>query len=162
MIPHPTHRPSKPVFERGLFAAPWATDPVLPPIETRAGAGFGTAFAPSLGPHGAHHPAASPPRAKVAAEQSDFMNAIREQAVFAWGLTGINGSLAEFRRGKPLGESVPRDGLPIWASDPRQPETSKSGVHIFGDPGLGRGGGSSGGSSGGRSNGPPSGNGTPF
>lgn len=162
MIPHPTHRPSRPVYENGLFAAPWATEPILPPIETRLGRGFGGTFAPSLGPHGAHHNNASLHRAPASMEQSDFMNAIRDQAVFAWALTGINGSLAEFGQGKPLGESLPKDGLPVWASDPRQsadndrdsngwhsgqemfgsfnrsPESGRSSVHIFGDPGLDR------------------------
>ncbi|KAK3697960.1 hypothetical protein LTR37_017184 [Vermiconidia calcicola] len=159
LIPPPTHRPSKPVHQNGLFAAPWATEPVLPPLAARAGSGFSGAFAPSLGPRGARHDKLSPPRTT---DQSDFMNAIRDQAVFAWALTGINGSLAEFGRGKPLGASMPQDGLPVWASDPRQlsendknsngwhsgremfgsasrsPEKGRPGAHIFGDPGLGR------------------------
>ena len=163
MIPHPTHRPSRPVYENGLFAAPWANEPMLPRIETRPGRGFGSTFAPSLGPHGAHHHNnGSPHHAPASMDQSDFMNAIRDQAVFAWALTGINGSLAEFGMGKPLGESLPQDGLPVWASDPRQstdshrnsngwhsgqemfgsfnrsPESGRSSAHIFGDPGLDR------------------------
>nr|POE87955.1 hypothetical protein CFP56_11184 [Quercus suber] len=154
MIPHPAHRPSRPVYENGVFAAPWAIEPILPPIDSRAGAGFGTSFAPSLGPQGAKAHAQSVKAAKLASH--DFMQAIREQAVFAWALTGINGSLAEFGQGKPLGESLPRDGLPIWASDPnglgglgdkagmldgmtKSPQDSRAGTHLFGDPGLGRG-----------------------
>ena len=161
MIPHPTHRPGRPVYENGLFAAPWAVEPMLPPVEARPGHGFGAGFAPSLGPQGArHHENVSLP----GMEQSDFMNAIRDQAIFAWALTGINGALAEYGHGKPLGESLPKDGLPIWASDPSrslQGEGQKSGgssgngngngdgdgstpteassrAHIFGDPGLGK------------------------
>ena len=177
MIPHPTSRPSKPVYENGLFAAPWATDPILPPIDTRPRAGFGNGFAPSLGPHGARHDSTSPARA-VRPHQSDFMSAIREQAIFAWALTGINGSLAEFGQGKPLGEAMPSDGLPVWASDPRQsqngwdsgqdmlgsanrsPQDSRHGPHLFGDPGLDRNG-NSGSRSLSSSNGNSSG-GTPF
>jgi len=165
MIPHPTHRPSRPVYENGLFAAPWATEPILPPIDARPGTGFGSTFAPSLGPMGARH-SASPVRAG-GPDQQDFMSAIREQAVFAWALCGINGTLSEFTHGKPLGESLPRDGLPVWASDPRPPRESeghgngngwangklngndtyganhspqeyRAGPHIFGDPGLAR------------------------
>ena len=154
MIPHPTHRPGRPVYENGLFAAPWATEPMLPPVERRAGHGFGTGFAPSLGPQGARHDHVSPARAH--AEQSDFMGAIRDQAIFAWALTSINGALAEYSQGQPRGESMPQDGLPIWASDPRR-STSGDGqqcvgvettnaLHpngnpkpqIFGDPGLDR------------------------
>ncbi|KAK5111509.1 hypothetical protein LTR85_011857 [Meristemomyces frigidus] len=161
MIPHPTQRPSRPVHENGLFAAPWAQEPILPPIDVRPGTRFGPAgFAPSLGPLGAKQ-TASPVRA-AGPDQQEFMNAIREQAVFAWALTGINGSLAEFASGKPYGESVPEAGFPVWASDPRQssesdrggsgwhsgsemlgsanrsPQETRTSAHLFGDPGLDR------------------------
>lgn len=154
MIPHPTHRPGRPVYENGLFAAPWAAEPMLPPVERRPGHGFGTGFAPSLGPHGARHDHASPARAH--ADQSDFMGAIRDQAIFAWALTSINGALAEYSQGQPLGESMPQDGLPIWASDPRRSNSAENQKgndvemnssmhtnghpkpHLFGDPGLDR------------------------
>ena len=170
MIPHPTHRPGKPVYENGLYAAPWANTPYLPAMQDRPGAGFGTAFAPSLGPKGAQHNHVPPPRSL---EQADFMNAIRDQAIFAWALTGINGSLADFGLGKPLGESLPQDGLPIWASDPRGSSTSayssgseRSAHHIFGDPGINRNNGSGSGSgSGSRSSGSGNGSGgaaTPY
>lgn len=175
MIPHPAHRPSRPVHENGLFAAPWATEPILPPIEARPGAGFGSSFAPSLGPQGAKGHVRAVKAA--GAVTHDFMQAIREQAVFAWALTGINGSLAEFGIGKPLGESLPRDGLPIWASDPKgmrdkgglfdrmtmSPQDSRAGTQLFGDPGLNRGGssGRSPSTSNNNSN-PHSGDGTPY
>ncbi|KAI7357974.1 hypothetical protein KC336_g22095, partial [Hortaea werneckii] len=92
--------------------------------------------------------------------QQDFMNSIRDQAIFAWALTGINGTLAEFGQGKPYGESLPKDGLPVWSSDPRQsseddkngngwqngqemfgasnrsPQDGRLGPGFFGDPGL--------------------------
>ena len=167
MIPHPTQRPSRPVHENGLFAAPWAMEPMLPPIETRPGAGFGSTFAPSLGPFAAKKPT-SPPRQ----EHSDFMNAIRDQAVFAWALTGINGALASYASGQARGEALPEDGLPVWASDPRHaaegdrsssgwhsgpeafgnshrsPHDSRTNLHLFGDPGLDRKGGNRGASRG--------------
>lgn len=161
MIPHPTHRPSKPVYENGLFAAPWAQEPMLPPIDSRPRHGFGSGFAPSLGPHGAHRDSRT--AVKLGGpDQQDFMNAIRDQAIFAWALTGINGSLAHYGHGKPVGESLPPGGLPVWASDPTQnspgSEDSSNGfhsgarvfgsasrsphdrssAHIFGDPGLDR------------------------
>lgn len=118
MIPHPMHRPSKPVYENGLFAAPWAAEPIIPPIESRPGAGFGTTFAPSLGPRGARH-SHSLSNSAGSMDPSDFMSAIRDQAVFAWGLTGINGSLAEYSRNKPIGQAVPENGVPVWANDQR-------------------------------------------
>ncbi|EME78998.1 uncharacterized protein MYCFIDRAFT_108105, partial [Pseudocercospora fijiensis CIRAD86] len=113
MIPHPTQRPSQPVHHRGFFAAPWALEPMLPPMETRAAAGYGTGFAPSLGPHGARK-GTSTVSSSAGPDQMDFMAAIREQAVFAWALTGINGVLADYAHGKPSGESLPSEGLPVW------------------------------------------------
>ena len=120
MIPHPTQRPSRPTYENGLFAAPWAAEPILPPVDARAGTGFGSAFAPSLGPQGARHDSAMTPQRAGGPDRSDFMNAIKEQAIFAWALTGINGTLSDFSMGKPLGEALPEEGLPVWASDARQ------------------------------------------
>lgn len=152
MIPHPTNsRSAPPAYENGLFAAPWALEPVLPPLDTRAGCGMAT------------NPLAPQRRTSnnVAVEQSDFMNAIREQAVFAWALTGINGMLAAYGEGKPAGESTPDGGFPIWANDPRSqgddsgsngynsgqdffgsahksPRDGRPSANIFGDPGLNR------------------------
>ncbi|QIX00941.1 hypothetical protein AMS68_006458 [Peltaster fructicola] len=115
MIPHPTHRPGRPVYPNGLFAAPWAHDPVVPPIERRPGAGFGNGFAPSLGPRGAQHEHLAVPR--EGPDSNDFLAAIRDQAIFAWALTGINGALADYGQGKPSFGSLPHDGLAVWESD---------------------------------------------
>ena len=97
-----------PRFDNGLFASPWAAEPVLPP----------------------HVPGTIPPEAAGTThgdmEPASFMTAIREIAVFAWCLTGINGSLAEYARGKASGEAIPYDGMPVW--DPQatpDPETEK-------------------------------------
>lgn len=152
MIPHPTHRPSQPTHPNGVFAAPWATQPILPPLEARPRAGFASGFAPALGPQAARHDSASPPRVH-GPDSHDFMSVIREQAVFAWALTGINGSLADHAKGKPRGHSVPSDGYAVWANDASQhaetPEARqdsgpsagderRAASQMFGDPGLGR------------------------
>jgi hypothetical protein len=42
------------------------------------------------------------------------MNSIREVAVFAWSLTGINGNIASYGHGVPCGEAQPPWGLPVW------------------------------------------------
>ncbi|KAF4555674.1 Hypothetical protein D9617_2g056370 [Elsinoe fawcettii] len=112
MVPLPTQRPSQPSYANGLFAAPWADEPMVPPLESRPQYNANTNFAPSLGPQAAqaHRPVGGP-------DPNDFMNAIREQAIFAWALTGINGSLQRFGLGTPRGESVPTSGLPVWQSD---------------------------------------------
>jgi hypothetical protein len=120
----------------GIFAAPWAPQPVFQPA------------LPQLPPYplGAHHPAmaqAGPPPAT----QNSFMQTIRDVGVFAWALVGINGSLTEYSRGKPIGESQPPDGFPVWDPSPGAKSSvapsgyvsgsgSSSSNDPFGDPGL--------------------------
>lgn len=113
MIPQATARPARPVYENGLFAAPWAEEPLVPSLDARAKLGYASKFAPSLGPRNAQRQTIRP----SGPEQQDFMNSIREQAIFAWALTGINGSLERFSHGTPSGESVPANGFAIWQSD---------------------------------------------
>ena len=109
-------------YVNGLFASPWANDPILPDADNR-----------SLPLPESHRPSQAPvhPTSAQATTATgtgpiteNFMNSIREVAVFAWALTGINGSLAEYSRGIPTGESQPPGGLPVW--DP----TSSSGSDI--------------------------------
>ncbi|KAF2113464.1 hypothetical protein BDV96DRAFT_125977 [Lophiotrema nucula] len=92
----------------GIYAAPWAPQPMyLPPLPQ-----------PQPFPYGAQHPAMlhTPPPPM----QSALMQSIRDVAVFAWALTGINGSLAEYARGTAIGESQPPDGFPIWRPESRE------------------------------------------
>ncbi|RFU35642.1 hypothetical protein B7463_g736, partial [Scytalidium lignicola] len=93
----------------GIFAAPWGVEPMrLPGYQER--------------PHNHQPPFTSidqPVHTPISASTSaseDFMRSIREVAVFAWSLTGINGSLASYSRGIPTGEAQPPGGLPIWDS----------------------------------------------
>ncbi|KAL8243762.1 hypothetical protein R6Q59_010020 [Mikania micrantha] len=97
LVPHTASITDEPYFANGMFASPWATEPVLPPDMDQA------AVAPDIG-----FPAVSKPT------ESGFMAAIRDVAVFAWSLTGINGSLVSHARGSPMGESLPPGGLPVW------------------------------------------------
>jgi hypothetical protein len=95
----------------GIFAAPWAPQPMfLPQL-------------PQLPPYplGAHHPAMA--QAQPSVTQNAFMESIRDVAVFAWALVGINGNLTDYSIGKPIGESQPPDGFPIW--DPSPPPLRK-------------------------------------
>lgn len=97
------HQPALvPQYTQGLFAAPWGASPIRPHVHQfipqypfRHGL-----LAPQL-------PAGGPPI-------DEFMNSIREVAVFAWSLTGINGNIAAYGHGIPRGESMPPGGLPIW------------------------------------------------
>lgn len=42
------------------------------------------------------------------------MRSIRDVAVFAWAVTGINGTLATYGHGRPSIGAQPADGLPVW------------------------------------------------
>ena len=99
-------------YANGFFASPWASDPILPNVSQPQYA-LPNLQQPSQSPT---HPSAT--QANTAATKGpaaeDFMSSIREVAVFAWSLTGINGSLEQFAHGTPTGESQPPGGLPIW------------------------------------------------
>lgn len=86
----------------GTFAAPWAAQPVFQPALPQ----------PLPYPLGAQHPSMA--QVPLAPAQNAFMQSIRDVAVFAWALVGINGSLADHSVGKPVGESQPPDGFPVW------------------------------------------------
>lgn len=83
-------------YTNGLFASPWAPQPVLPSGVQQDTVGSFTSSSD-----------ASP-------VEAGFMAAIRDVAVFAWSLTGINGSLLDYSSGSPVGEALPPGGLPIW------------------------------------------------
>ncbi len=110
-------------YANGYFASPWASDPILPNGPDHALYSLPHLQQPPGTPV---HPSAA--QANMAATNGpaaeDFMNSIREVAVFAWALTGINGSLERYGRGTPSGESQPPGGLPVW--DPK----SNAGLEI--------------------------------
>jgi hypothetical protein len=133
---------TQPAQYNGIYAAPWAAQPIFHPAPPQ----------PPPFPLGARHPHMQQ-AAPSLQFQNAFMQSIRDVAVFAWALTGINGSLAEYARGSPVGESQPPEGLPIWnpLPDPNQfgkPSAALSGYVSgsnssssndpfgFGDPGL--------------------------
>lgn len=118
LIPHHVPQPAALPYANGLFASPWAAEPIMPMAQQwqQPHYNYNTGFQPNPV---AMHPSMA--QAHVVAgggpATADFMNSIREVAVFAWSLTGINGSLAQYGRGKPTGESVPSEGVPIWDPD---------------------------------------------
>jgi hypothetical protein len=96
--------PTSPPQEGGIFAAPWAQEPVFfPPLQVEGYLG---------------EPANGPSKAA-------FLNSIREVGAFAWALTGINGCLADYARGTPMHEAQPAGGFPIY--DPTAPPDPDSG-----------------------------------
>jgi len=132
-VPHiseTTSQSTKRPYANGLFASPWANEPILPDIQHRANP-LPHSIQPAQFPI---NPTAA--QANTAATNGppaeDFMNSIKEVAVFAWALTGINGSLAQYGRGTPLGESQPQSGLPVW--DPHAtPRHATNGYAGYGD-----------------------------
>lgn len=117
LFPHHVPQPAPLPYANGLFASPWAAEPIMPMAQQwqQPHYNYNTGFQPNL----AMHPSMTqaPVVAGGGPATEDFMNSIREVAVFAWSLTGINGSLAQYGRGKPTGESVPPEGVPIWDPD---------------------------------------------
>ncbi|KAI3320079.1 hypothetical protein HD806DRAFT_525048 [Xylariaceae sp. AK1471] len=111
---HPPLLPAD--FENGLFAAPWSEQPVRPNYPPELFYTFQPPLLPQYMPLREHVKAAGGPPI------DQLMKSIRDVAVFAWGLVGINGNLASYSRGQPSGESQPPDGLPIW--DSNAPKTS--------------------------------------
>lgn len=106
LVPHTASLTDEPYFANGLFASPWAAEPIMPPSMSQ------TTVIPTM-----RFPAVAEP------VESGFMAAIRDITVFAWSLTGINGSLVTHARGEPMGESLPPGGLPVW--DPNAKESDE-------------------------------------
>ena len=95
-------RAPMPMYPDGLFAAPWGANPIRPhlyqpDINNPFHHGFGAAIIPANGP-----------------AEDDFMTSIRDVAVFAWSLAGINGNIASYGHGIPQGEAQPPAGFPVW------------------------------------------------
>ena len=124
LLPYAVEQPA-PVYANGLFASPWAPNPIVPNLPGSAGNLTG----PNL--YSNSRPAqvtTAQPTSSLGPTGDGFMNAIRDVAVFAWSLTGINGSLAEYGRGTPMGESQPPGGMPVWEPDSHaDPENQHNG-----------------------------------
>lgn len=102
---------------QSLYAVPWGTQPMLPPNYNPATATVPGAFSNQPSTHRINSASSNN-------RQQDFMASIKEMAVFAWALVGINGSLAEHGNGKPHGEAQPPSGAEIWRPDSRIGTTS--------------------------------------
>ena len=103
----PTHHP----YRNGLFASPWANNPIIPDLNQRSEP-LPNNIQPNRFPI---NPTAQQVETAIdqGPETESLMKSIRDVVVFAWALTGINGSLAQYGRGTPSGESQPPK-LQIW------------------------------------------------
>ena len=124
-INQPAPQPLEHPYVNGLFASPWAIAPILPDSQNRPMYDLPPWIHARQAPT---HPTAAQAHtaANIGPVSEVFMKTIREVGVFAWALTGINGHLAQYGRGKPADESQPPGGLPIWASDSTMSLTSGS------------------------------------
>jgi hypothetical protein len=118
-IPTVNPQPVSSTPRQGVFAAPWGQQPIQPQYAPEAYHSFQAPFAPSSMPLRAGVAEAGGPPA------SQLMDSIREIAVFAWAVVGINGNLASYSRGRPLDRAQPNAGFPIW--DPSAGITSYQG-----------------------------------
>ncbi|KAJ5569675.1 uncharacterized protein N7459_009105 [Penicillium hispanicum] len=126
--PHPV-----PVYSNGLFAAPWALEPVYSygtgsysqediahrtayPGETTTLCRENTTPGLPVTPSTSYYPSTmTPAQAETKASASGgpqayhLMDTIRDVAVFAWGIVGINRSLEKYKMGTPTGDAQPMD-----------------------------------------------------
>ncbi|KAJ5485262.1 hypothetical protein N7539_005250 [Penicillium diatomitis] len=123
-----------PVYSNGIFAAPWALEPVYaygtasypadgcvntayPEAKTTlcreneiSPLGLGATIAPTQNYSSRQlpHPAASTKTGLTRGPQENLlMDTIRDVAVFAWGIVGINRSLEQHKYGSPSGNAHP-------------------------------------------------------
>lgn len=109
-----------PTYSNGLFAAPWGpSQPIYFPPQPQPAPIGSYSYYPGMDL--TYAPAANVQRGPA---QVDLMKSIREVAVFAWALTGINGSLADYAVGNPAGDSQPPEGFPVWNPYNKGNETS--------------------------------------
>ncbi|KAK6214037.1 hypothetical protein LQW54_004812 [Pestalotiopsis sp. IQ-011] len=94
--------------QNGVFAAPWGEQPIQPYYPPEQYHHFRPPFLPQHMPLQEHVKAAGGPPTEY------LMRSIRDVAVFAWALCGINGKLAGYCNGQPQGEAQPPGGLPVW------------------------------------------------
>ncbi|KAK3292281.1 uncharacterized protein B0H64DRAFT_225586 [Chaetomium fimeti] len=117
--PQPPVAPAALNFENGLFAAPWGQQPIEPYISPD----LLYTFRPPLLPQ--YMPLRECVKAAGGPPIDQLMRSIRDVAVFAWAVTGINPTLAENygQGGRPRinsGGQAPVDGLPTWESGSRR------------------------------------------
>lgn len=139
-IPSTSSLPPQPVpaYSNGVFAAPWALEPVYSQGATPGPHGGAVPHAarpeekttlcrddstPGLATPGtsahtgtSNYTATNPPfQAGTKASGSggpqdhNLMDTIRDVAVFAWGIVGINRSLEQYKCGTPTGQAQPED-----------------------------------------------------
>jgi hypothetical protein len=98
---------------QGFFAAPWPAGPTPPQYLPRGPPTLASSQMIGM-PAAWGGPSLTSESTPGGQYPLEFANAIRECAVFAWGLIGINGSLDSYARGRPSGDAQPQGGLDVW------------------------------------------------
>lgn len=106
--PAQQQQPQSVMQQQSLFAAPWGVQPIVPGYQPEQAIAIGKEFQPHLVALEAHAHATGGPY------NPQFMQTIRDVAVFAWAVAGINGNLANHATGTPHGQALPPHGLPVW------------------------------------------------
>lgn len=115
-------------YENGLFAAPWGQQPIEPYISPELLYTFRPPFLPQYMPlresvkaaggppleREYRYPCQHPNAKSKTDGGTELMRSIRDVAVFAWALSGINGNMATYGHGRPRIGAQPADGLPVW------------------------------------------------
>lgn len=91
-----------------IFAAPWGAQPIVPGYQPERALAIEQNYMPHLQALEAHAAATNGP------QNPQFMQTIREVAVFAWAVAGINGNIARHAHGLAQGPAVPPNGFPVW------------------------------------------------
>lgn len=145
-----------PAYSNGLFAAPWASEPILPQGTTNSHEGtIPRAAYPeerttlcrddtisSIATPSSSAATATNPLSQSEAKQSgtggprahNLMDTIRDVAVFAWGIVGINRSLGQYKCGTPTGQAQPEDEVMDDAWEENEAAAGRS--WDFKDPGF--------------------------
>lgn len=133
-VPTTTSLPPQPVpvYANGLFAAPWALEPVFSygtasyphdgaipstvyPEQKKTLCREGTASQNVVASNSGTHDFTYPPQPEVKESghggpaAHNLMDTIRDVAVFAWGIVGINRSVEQHMCGTPTGDAQPVD-----------------------------------------------------
>ncbi|KAK3898263.1 hypothetical protein C8A05DRAFT_47360 [Staphylotrichum tortipilum] len=115
--PQPPVYPSALNYENGLFAAPWGMQPIEPYISPELLYTFRPPFLPQYMPlRDCVKAAGGPPI-------DQLMRSIRDVAVFAWAVTGINPNLANYGQGRRRIGAQATEGHPAWDANNGCPTT---------------------------------------
>ncbi|KAK4100809.1 hypothetical protein N658DRAFT_426965 [Parathielavia hyrcaniae] len=130
--PQPPLIPAAFNFENGLFAAPWGVQPIEPYISPE----LLYTFRPPLLPQ--YMPLRECVKAAGGPPIDQLMRSIRDVAVFAWAVTGINPTLANYGQGRPRISAPPPVPTTYPPPEDLSASSSSSSSDVPKEPAFGR------------------------